>query len=269
MRLSAAVLAILGLTIPAMAFGQYGARYGAPRSSSVVRPAGLWDNYMTVPDGHCGCPMPVECDNYANCCHGCNLNPCCWLKRVGRMLDCLLPCNMCCGGGLLGRCGGCGHGGCSYSGYSLHGHGTGCPTCTSAAPALGNPFEDDPAPPTPTPDPSVESEVHYHPAWNSPPRVTRDPRPNSQARSASPRQRPAESARRLQAAAAPRKPTVAARPAVLSKAGEQSVLRRTSLEEYAEPAEFEIPVAKPISAAPLANDDDYWAGVPHNPLRTK
>jgi hypothetical protein len=276
MRLPAFLLAVLAIGIPAAAFGQYGGQYRAPRSPSVLRQAGLWDNYMTVPDGHCGCPMPVECDNYANCCHGCNLNPCCMLRRFGRVLNALLPCNMCCGGGLLGcgRMGGC-HGGCCYSdhymgGPYMGGHSAGCPTCSSSVPDLGNPFEDDPTPPTPTPEPAVETDVHYHPAWNTPPRITRDPRPSSQARAASPWHRAAESARRQQAAAtAPRKPAVAARPAVLSKANEQSVLRRTSLEGPAEPLEFEVPIAKPIPAASQDENSDYWAGVPVNPLRTK
>ena len=43
--------------------------------------------------GHCGCAMPVRTDCYDQpCCFRCGLRPLCFLQRVHRMLDCLLPC---------------------------------------------------------------------------------------------------------------------------------------------------------------------------------
>jgi hypothetical protein len=143
-------------------------------------------------------------------------------------------------------------------GHTLSGHGTGCPTCTSGVPPLSNPFEDDPQPAAP--EPSPESDVRNHPAWKSPQHITRDPRPSSQARATLPR---TSVARQTQ-------PVAAARPAARTQATEQSVLRRTSLETPVEPAEFEVPKAMPIpAAAPIVESDDYWAGVPRNPLRAK
>ena len=102
MRFRAALLAVVVAGLPAVAMAQYG-QYATPRSSSVIQPAGAWHNYAFVPDGHCGHPMPVRCDNYTPCCSVCNFHPVCLLKNVGRMLDCLLPCGKCCHGG-CGRC---------------------------------------------------------------------------------------------------------------------------------------------------------------------
>src|SRR5262249_12255096 len=82
----------------------------------------------------------VRTDCYNDCCRCCCLRPICVLRAVHRMLDCLLPCNKCCGCGpahgclLGGRCGvGCG------------------PSCCSscAGPGLGEPFLDDPPVPQP------------------------------------------------------------------------------------------------------------------------
>src|SRR5262245_8652023 len=137
MRFRAALLAVLFAALPSVALAQYG--YGVPpRSPSVIRPAGMWEDYMYVPDGHCGCAMPVRCNNYAHCCNTCGIHPVCWLKRFGRMLDCLLPCDKCCHGGLFG-CGGC-CGGCCGGGYE-----GGCAGCD--APAITDPFQDDPQTP--------------------------------------------------------------------------------------------------------------------------
>jgi hypothetical protein len=245
------LVAALVAMLPAIASAQYGP--GVPRSPSVIRQAGMWENYMHVPDGHCGCPMPVRCNNYAHCCNTCGIRPVCWLKRFGRMLDCLLPCN-CCHGGVLGcgHCGGCGGGHCGGWGHSWEtGHAVGC-GCD--APALSDPFVDDPMPPVPAPEPARE--VRSAPMRQLPPMIARDPRPDSQARSA-PARKPAGTRRGTQ-------PNVAAQPALMSEIGEKSVLRRTSLEEeIIEPAQFEIEAAEasPIGLPPLP-------AIPVNPLRS-
>jgi hypothetical protein len=200
MRLSAFVFAAYALTWPAIAAAQgySGTTSTTPssistRTSSVIRPAAAqgWRNYVTVPDGPCGHPMAVETDCY-NVCHPCGpLRPICFLRRVGRMLDCLLPCNLCCrggggcglfhgcnlggrhwghcgvccGGGAMGGCGGgkeCGGGGCCPNpcgsafasvpcGGEGHSYG-----CSSVLPGLANPFIDDPLPPKPTAQPATE-----------------------------------------------------------------------------------------------------------------
>jgi hypothetical protein len=217
---------------------------------------------MYVPDGHCGHPMPVRCNDYHRCCNTCGIRPVCWLKRFGRMLDCLLPCN-CCHGGLLGCGGGCS--GCGYGAQFSGGYSPGCATCE--APALNDPFQDDPLPPKPMPD--AGHDVYYQPMRTLPAPIAGDPSPNSQARMSAPR----PSTQQVQ-----RKPAIAARPGVMSQMVEKSVLRRTSLEEDAnEPGAIEIAAeeATPIKAVqPAGNQspatirgDDYWAGVPQNPLR--
>jgi hypothetical protein len=255
MRSCAAFIAALVALLPTAAFAQYG--YGVPpRSPSVIRQAGAWENYMHVPDGHCGCPMPVRCNDYHHCCNTCGIRPVCLLKRFGRMLDCLLPCN-CCHGGLLscgghGCCSGCGgYGGYGHSWETGHAVGCGCD-----APGLTDPFVDDPMPPVPAPDEAKE--VRSIPMRKLPQQIARDPRPDSQARSmrAVPARKPIAGAHR-------NSPNIAARPAVTSEPGEKSVLRRTSFEgEVSEPAEFQIEAAEasPIGPPPLP-------AIPINPLR--
>ncbi len=104
---------------------------------SVIRPASttMWRNYVTVPDGPCGCPMSVQADCYNPTCKPCGpLHPVCFSKRVVRMLDCVLPCNLCCGGGhgLFGGClGGKTWGNCSVccGGSACGSCGGGCNSC--------------------------------------------------------------------------------------------------------------------------------------------
>jgi hypothetical protein len=258
MGLRASLLLLIVAGLPAVASAQY-TPYGAPRSPSVIRPARAWENYMHVPDGHCGCAMPVRCNDYHHCCNTCGIRPVCWLKRVGRMLDCLLPCD-CCHGGLLG-CGGCGH----CSGYGGGEFSPGCSSCD--APALADPFQDDPLPPKPAPEPARD--VRSQPMRKLPQSIARDPRPSAQARV-----QPSESTEEVRytdPSASARPAHSKSRPAMLSKASEKSVLRRTSLEEeVSEPAEFAVAAeeAKPIKKVPIVRGDDYWAGVPENPLRT-
>jgi hypothetical protein len=248
MRFCAAFVAALVAMLPAAAFAQYG--YGTPRSPSVIRQAGGWENYMHVPDGHCGCPMPVRCNDYHHCCNTCGLRPVCWLKRFGRMLDCLLPCN-CCHGLGCGHCGGCG--GCGHSWET--GHAVGCQSCE--APALTDPFQDDPLPPIPSPE--TPKEVRSAPTRKLPQQIARDPRPDSQAR--------AIPARKPSAAGRGRQPNIAARPAMTSNPseGDKSVLRRTSLEEeIIEPEQIQVEAAEasPIGPPPLPS-------IPVNPLRSR
>lgn len=198
MRRGAFIFAAWTLALPGIAAAQvtqsYSGRNYTP-SDTVIRPAAspTWRNYVTVPDGPCGYPMSVEADCY-NVCRPCGpLHPICFIHRVGRMLDCLLPCNMCCRGGgcgLFGGCGpfhGCGLGGrtwghcgvcCGGGGAGAYGgYGDGCcPNpcgsafapicpgttgghcygCSSAVPILTDPFRDDPLPPTPTAQPATE-----------------------------------------------------------------------------------------------------------------
>src|SRR6187401_2190343 len=90
--------------LPTLAWGQTYSYLGesSQRGESVLRPASstTWRNYVTVPDGPCGHPMALEADCYNPTCRPCGpLHPICFSKRVGRMLDCVLPCNLCCGGG--------------------------------------------------------------------------------------------------------------------------------------------------------------------------
>jgi hypothetical protein len=256
MRFRATLFGLLIVGLPAVAAAQQYTPYGAPRSPTVIRQAGLWEDYMHVPDGHCGCPMPVRCNDYHHCCNTCGIRPVCWLKRFGRMLDCLLPCNLCHGG--LHGCGGC----CGH-GYAAHygGYSPGCANCD--APALTDPFQDDPLPPKPMPE--AGHDVHFEPMRTLPAPIASDPRPSSQARATAPR----PSVQPIQS-----QPAIAARPGVMSQMVEKSVLRRTSLEEETgEPAAIAVMVeeARPIQSraksAPAAGSDSYWAGVPVNPLR--
>src|SRR5262245_16977362 len=101
MRIGAFVIAACTLVLPAIAAAQTYSGSRSQAAGSVLRPASTagWRNYTTVPDGPCGPPMSVQTDCYDNCRPCGPLHPLCFLHRVGRMLDCLLPCNLCCGGG--------------------------------------------------------------------------------------------------------------------------------------------------------------------------
>src|SRR5436190_14200212 len=193
MRLCTFVVTACALAMPALAQAQtrsyLGRNYTPPDTVIQPSPTPGWRNYATVPDGPCGCPMTVETDCY-NVCRPCGpLHPICFLHRVGRMFDCLLPCNMCCrgggcglfhgcglggrtwghcsvccGGGMLGgRCGGggCGGGCTNPCGSAFASCCTTAPTtggncigCGSTVPSLSDPFIDDPLPPKPTATPA-------------------------------------------------------------------------------------------------------------------
>lgn len=271
MRFCACLLMLAALLagLPTVASAQY----AAPRSPTVIRHAGAWHDYMYVPDGHCGCAMPVPCDNYAHCCPSCHFHPCCLLGRVGRILGALLPCNKCCGNNCL-----VGHG-CGPIGHGAYGDPAGsCPSCASGVPPLSDPFKDDPMPPVPAPAPGAD--VRYHPAWKTTPTVTRDPAPHSQARRTAPSSKPRgliARATQPTAVTARRAPATAiARPSSALQLRQQSVLRRTSADEDlpGEPArlvaEAEAEPLLQIDAEELpAADADFDADlvVPHNPLR--
>lgn len=191
-----ASLLAAGCLLPSLATAQDYGRPARTASTSVLRPASTvgWRNYTTVPDGPCGPPMSVQTDCYVGCRPCGPLRPFCFLHRVGRMLDCLIPCNLCCrsgyGGG--GGCGGgplhgcilggrnygcnvcCGQPACGGSCGSMHPCGSAfgscftpsctssctsgghCHGCSSALPGLSDPFIDDPLPPKPTAGPATE-----------------------------------------------------------------------------------------------------------------
>jgi hypothetical protein len=145
MRLGALLMVACTL-LPAIAAAQDYRTGARTASSSVLRPASTvgWRNYVAVPDGPCGHPVAVQTDCYVNCRPCGPLRPFCFLHRVGRMLDCLIPCNLCCrsgcGGCGGGGCGGCGPGGCgspqANHGCLLGGRKYGCNVCCGA-PACG------------------------------------------------------------------------------------------------------------------------------------
>jgi len=170
MKLRGIVLIACLFAWPALAAAQ-GYADGAG-DHSVIRPAGYgWRNHVAVPDGPCGCAMPVRADCY-DCCPTCGLRPLCLLRHVVRTLDCLLPCNRCCGVGyrggplhgcVLGNRFGCGGGCCPNPAGSCFDDigcaarpSCGCESCTSSVPALSDPFLDDPLPPKPTAQPAHE-----------------------------------------------------------------------------------------------------------------
>jgi hypothetical protein len=247
-----------------------------PRTPSVIRPAGYgWRNHVVVPDGPCGCAMPVRTDCYDNCCFRCGLRPICFLHRVGRMLDCLLPCNTCCGvlgGPLLGGPGCCGGGGtigCSTP--------VGHPTYR---PAYGDPFHDDPLPTPPIPTPTPASEVRRgpsRPSHHAAPIHTGTATGN--APSASPWKithgpaegKPAPGHDLRASIQRPVNATAGHSPILHPPAG-QSVLRRVSAEEAIAPVphDFDPTGALPIvrSQSPAVERPRDGA-IPHNPLRSK
>lgn len=176
---------VASLVIAAASVAPAAAQYsGSPRSATATRsvlkqPDHVeWADYHVgtvagpgisgCPEAHVTCSTGV-CYGYDNCCCRPLL---CTIKRIGRMLDCLLPCNKCCNGGCLfsGRC--CGphlfHRGCC-GGYDGCGIDAGCaaPSCSSPIgypggyPGATDPFIDDPLPPRPTPEPARD--VRYRP----------------------------------------------------------------------------------------------------------
>jgi len=146
MRIGTLLLLALALACPGVSLGQVvNPAFGPATNQSVIRPAPTvaFRNYVTVPDGPCGYPMAVQADCYQVCRPCGPLHPICFLHRVGRMFDALLPCNMCCRGGGCGlfnhaghqpwgHCsvccgGGAGGGGCGgLFGLGLLGHRNGC-----------------------------------------------------------------------------------------------------------------------------------------------
>jgi hypothetical protein len=296
MRLGALILAASSL-LPAMAAAQQYSTSARPASSSVLRPASTvgWRNYAAVPDGPCGHPMSVQTDCYVNCRPCGPLRPFCFLHRVGRMLDCLLPCNLCCRSGHGGCGGGLSHGcvlggrkyGCNVCcGAPVGGGSCGCahpcgsafescctPACTSgghchgcssALPGLSNPFIDDPLPPKPTAESATE-------VRRAPPRPARPvaaparmttasaPKPQAAAPSAPRQQSPYKIVRATNNPPAQQS---------TSSTG-QSVLRRASAERYSsEPATLKADQRRgaPIIRSQSPDEaDDYR--VPANPLR--
>lgn len=279
MKLAAAFFCLLSL--PALALGQYAAD---PGEQSIVRPAGYgWRNNVTVPVG-CGCSAPVRADCYDQpCCFRCGLHPICFLQRVHRMLDCLLPCHTCgtcCGCGPLGgcllggRCGGCACNGCS----SCCSPNCGCSSGMPGLPGLSDPFLDDPVPPKPAvdtgtqvrlqpqrPQPMPLSSNRISPTASSPRtpwKVTTGGAAPASRPVARPMPRPSHTAAATQQYSGM---TVTARPATpkpkLAQPAEQSVLRRTSAEE---PAPLQIEAARPIVRSQSPDDEE---AVPFNPLR--
>ena len=301
MRLGAFFLLASTFASPAVLTAQ---NYSAPANrqrdtSSVLRPAETvaWRNYVTVPDGPCGCPMSVEADCYNERCRSCN--PIRFLGRVGRMLDCLVPCNLCCGTGGCGLIHGCKPGHCSICcGVACNGcdgcgnrgssgcqsgccpnpcgsafsaipsctSGGHCHGCSSALPVLNDPFIDDPPLPRPTSEPA--SEVRRAPA-------TRVRNTGSHTAAKVPVSAPRPSPYKVvNANGVPVQPTMRSessqRPATGSAsqqpASAQSVLRRASAEEAREPAPLFIDQsAAPISRPSRSARAEYAA--PSNPLR--
>lgn len=262
MKVAVSLVTVCLLSLPATVLAQY----AEPAEHSIIRQTGFgWRNHVEVADG-CGCSVPVRADCYDQpCCFRCGLHPCCFLQRVHRMLDCLLPCKKCCC--LLGgRCGGC----CGSS----YDDGVG------GLPGLSDPFVDDAlVPPKPIADPGTE--VRFQPAAprrlpslpprtivNKPapvsrPAATTQPRPSPYKVTAPPAAQPVEYrvSHARQAAASPAQPHLV-RPA------QQSILRRISADE---PAPFEVeasslqPIVRSQSPPAEAADD----AIPHNPLRSR
>lgn len=196
---TAFILCALGLPVTASAqkYSSYSAsspKYSAKPASVLLPGEPGWRNYANIPDGPCGCSTPVRMDCYDECCPSCHCHCFCLLRNLGRMLDCLLPCNKC--GHGCGGCGGCGlFGGCCGNGCGCGGmaggsccgpaFGLGCssccepscsscavPSCSSSIPLPGppvpsaDPFIDDPATPVPTPHPTSRSKSGAEVRWN-------------------------------------------------------------------------------------------------------
>ena len=242
----------------------------------------------------CGCGAPVAgptcagacCTNYeGGCCRPCFPNLLCAVKRVGRMLDCLLPCNKCCPGTCLMDRGGCrphlfsrGRLGCSSCCESTGGmeYIDHMKPMNHQHMPMSDPFIDDPQPraPTPMPDADPSTDVRRKPVLNSP--VALQAAPRTGIASARPANSPYKIVKSAPRSSYPttirQQPTtraaVAGRP-TLAKPAEQSVLRRASLEqeEVAAPAdEFDAP--SPPALLPLTvRKASAEMEIPVNPLR--
>jgi hypothetical protein len=223
MKTLARFVSLAALVVPAVALGQYSpapSRAPANATRSILKPADEveWAGYASsnyasagytggtiVGDFRC-CDKPIGCTSvcvgYDNCCPP--RGPFCCLKRIARMLDCLLPCNKCCTSEpfcLFGHCkphlfagGHCfgGRGGCKT---------LGCTSCTSSCdscsspighPTLSDPFQDDPLPPKPMVDPAHGSRTTpapiqtYAAPKSSPYKVTTGSPPAAPARKSAP-----------------------------------------------------------------------------------
>jgi hypothetical protein len=264
------------LALPAIASAQ---SYSSGSEQSVLRATGVgWRNHVAVPDGPCGCAMPVRADCYDDCCSRCCLRPLCWLKTIARTLDCLLPCNKCCGGHGGAGCHGCVLGGRCWDGCGACAPGCACPTCSSGLPVLSDPFQDDPAPPKPQPQPrTTGAEVRRIPPPRSSTLIAQPAMPRSAALQPSPWKvtQPAMAPRRL-GGEAPASSQRGAQPGVarpIRPAGSEShsgasVLRQTSLELEIESRESAPQAAEAASAAPIIRSQSpAESDIPHNPLR--
>jgi hypothetical protein len=290
MRVGTIALVVGSLFLPALAAAQ---TYTSS-SQSVIRPTGYgWRNSVVVPDGPCGCSMSVRADCYTEHCRPCCFRPLCFLKRVGRMLDCLLPCHRC--GNCCDPCHGCtlgGHwGGCDACCGGPWGSGCGCGSYDSGLPGLSDPIPADatpdaPGPPTPmptTPTSRPGAEVRFNPMMRPMVRTTTsiaippayaEPM-QTQGQRSSPWKVTNGAADSASGAAEARtarprtSPTAtASKPAL--KPSEQSVLRRTSYEEEIAPApprRIEVTGAVPIIRSQSPADDREDFEIPRNPLR--
>jgi hypothetical protein len=212
----------------------------------------------------------------------------CCLKKIGRMLDCLLPCNKCCPGGcLFGGCG-CGphlfhRGGCGGCG----GCNIGCSTPSCSSPIgypASDPFIDDPIPPRPMPEPAKDVRHRTPPS----PYAARKVSPYKVTTSGEvTRQRAIEASRREVAPVAapltaPFNPRdkVAAQPRTHSRPAPRSILQPVTAEEdiekeisTVEPARRDaapatpalLPVTIQRTSAEVETDD---LDIPVNPLRS-
>jgi hypothetical protein len=232
------------------------------RSPSIIQPAGMgWRNQVVVPDGPCGCAMPVRADCYYQCCPHCGIRPLCLLSKLHRMLDCLLPCNRCCGGFAHGCMLGGRYGGCGGCGADM-----GCvPGCSSAVPGLSDPFQDDPVPAPPKPQPA--SEVRRAPPRGLSPALLANKRLATSSQHMSWKTAGRNHATgpivEKQATEPQKSPYVIAQPV---RPAEQSILRRTSLENNSgEPAPLKLDSrsARPIVRSQSPPEDE----IPFNPLR--
>lgn len=152
MKSNFVALAIVLAGIPALAWGQ--APCGcSPRSASVIRQASheVWSDYQPVggpvQHGGCGCAEAVSCCRPARCQPLLCIIPN-TVRKIGRTLDCLLPCGPRSGHGCGISCIGAGSGCMGISCCRGVGHH---PSCTS--PVMGDPFRDDEALPAPAPSP--------------------------------------------------------------------------------------------------------------------
>ncbi len=280
------------LLVPAVAVGQYSPAPGrAPASAtrSILKPADQveWAGYASssyasagytggkvVGDYSC-CDKPIGCTSvcvgYDNCCP--HRGPFCCLKRIARMLDCLLPCNKCCtseplclfghckphlftGGHCFGGCGGCKKFGCNSCTSS-------CDSCSSpiGQPMLSDPFQDDPLPPKPMVDPAHGVQTYpapiqtYAAPKSSPYKVTTGTRAAAPAMKSAPVK-----------STAPDKYAGHSRSrAVPTKTAETTTVRHASVQTEAAPAPPNLlPTTVRRASAEVALEE---VSIPVNPLR--